>query len=103
MTSIESLNLDKKEEDKQLGAWKSVKIQLLNEVEEQARLAEQWRKQVVETVEVPLRNSLNKPDWLRYQLVEAQLGGTVRDYEATVEKIQKVSAWTTILIIIYSS
>lgn len=95
MTSIDSLGYERKEVDRQLGAWKGIQKQLENEVEEKARTSEAWRKKVVEEVEVPLRNSLNKPEWLRYSLLDQTLGGNVREYENTLDKVQKVS-WNSL-------
>lgn len=92
MPAVEALGLDRKDEERQLGAWKGVRERLESEIGETARVHESWRKKVLDEVEGPLRFSLTKPDWLRYQQGEGSLGSTVREYEATMDKINKVRA-----------
>lgn len=91
MTAVEALGLERKEEERQLGAWKGVRDRLEGEVTETARVHDVWSRKVIDEVEGPLRFSLGKPDWMRYQQGEASLGATVREYDSTLDKVQKVS------------
>lgn len=91
MTNVDSMGMDKREEDQQLGAWKDVRKTLVGEVEELIKVHEAWRRKVTEDVELPLKSSVGKQSWVRWFQNEATLGATVKDYEATLEKVQKVS------------
>ncbi|KDE02740.1 hypothetical protein MVLG_06724 [Microbotryum lychnidis-dioicae p1A1 Lamole] len=90
--SIDELGLDSRERQRQLGAWHVVRVRLEVEVNELAQQHETWRRKTVEEVETPLRQSLSKPEWARWQEGEASLGSTVREYESTLDKVQKASS-----------
>ncbi|SCV73105.1 BQ2448_7030 [Microbotryum intermedium] len=88
---IDELGLDERERQRQLGAWHAVRVRLETEVNELAKHHETWREKTVEEVETPLRQSLSKPGWARWQQGEASIGSAVREYESTLDKVQKVS------------
>ncbi|KAK4703007.1 hypothetical protein P7C70_g3213, partial [Phenoliferia sp. Uapishka_3] len=92
MTSVEALGLDRKDEERQLGAWKGVRDRLEAEATETARVHDIWRKKVLDEVEGPLRFSLTKPDWMRYQQGEGAFGSAVREYDTTLDKINKTKS-----------
>lgn len=90
-SAVEDLGLEQRDEDRQLGAWSSVRSKLEQEITDTAKVHETWRKKVLEEVEGPLRHSLGKADWARWQQGDAQLASTVREYDNTLDKVQKVS------------
>jgi hypothetical protein len=92
LSAVEGLGLDRRDEDRQLGAWSAVRGRLEEEVTETARVHEAWRKKVADEVEGPLRQSLGKPEWMRWLQSESTLGSTVKEYDSTLEKVQKVSS-----------
>ncbi|SCZ99837.1 BZ3501_MvSof-1269-A2-R1_Chr12-2g03521 [Microbotryum saponariae] len=101
--SIDELGLDSRERQRQLGAWHAVRVRLEVEVNELAKQHETWRRKTVEEVETPLRQSLSKPEWARWQQGEASLGSTVREYESTLDKVQKVRSSHNIIMLTFGS
>lgn len=91
LRAVEDLGLEQRDESRQLGAWNDVRSKLEQEVTDTAKVHETWRKKVLEEVEGPLRHSLGKSDWARWQQGDAQLASTVKEYDNTLDKVQKVS------------
>jgi hypothetical protein len=89
-SSVSALGYEGKDEERQLGAWKDVRRCLENEVGEMGRVHEVYRRKVVEEVEGALKASLSSEDWTRWGENDARLAATVKDYEGTVDKLQKV-------------
>ncbi|GAA5867632.1 hypothetical protein JCM8547_001322 [Rhodosporidiobolus lusitaniae] len=93
---LDSLGIDSREADKQLGGGLSgVRRTLENEVEEVAKVHETWKRKVEKEVEEPLRASLGKGEWRAWNAGEQQLGGNVKEYEGLVEKVQKAQSKST--------
>jgi hypothetical protein len=91
LRAVEDLGLEQRDENRQLGAWNDVRSKLEQEVTDTAKVHETWRKKVLEEVEGPLRLSLGKSDWARWQQGDAQLASTVKEYDSTLDKVQKAS------------
>ncbi|ORY85956.1 Muniscin C-terminal mu homology domain-domain-containing protein [Leucosporidium creatinivorum] len=89
LRAVEDLGLEQRDEDRQLGAWSGVRAKLEQEITDTAKVHETWRKKVLEEVEGPLRQSVSKSDWARWQQGDAQLGSTVKEYDSTLDKVQK--------------
>ncbi|BGP27441.1 fps/Fes/Fer/CIP4-like and SAFF domain-containing protein [Rhodotorula toruloides] len=93
---IETFGVGDSALEKQLGGgWDGVKKQLEGEVTEQARVHEVWRNKLEKEVEGPLRSSLGKTEWSRWNQAEGQLASSVREYESLVDKVQKAQAKST--------
>lgn len=91
LRAVEDLGLEQRDQDRQLGAWSGVRTKLEQEITDTAKVHEIWRKKVLEEVEGPMRHSLSKADWVRWQQGDAQLASTVKEYDNTLDKVQKVS------------
>ncbi|BGP03256.1 hypothetical protein RTG_02587 [Rhodotorula toruloides ATCC 204091] len=89
---IEALGVGDSALEKQLGAgWSGVKKQLEGEVVEQARVHEVWRNKLEKEVAGPLKSSLGKTEWTRWNQAEGQLASSVKEYESLVDKAQAKS------------
>lgn len=88
--SVEALSLDSRDQQQQLGAWNSVRQRLETELVETSKSHEQYRKKLVEEVETPLRQSVGKSEWQRWSQQDSQLGSSVKEYDTTLDKVQKV-------------
>ncbi|BGP35149.1 hypothetical protein JCM10296v2_006979 [Rhodotorula toruloides] len=89
---IEALGVGDSALEKQLGGgWSGVKKQLEGEVVEQARAHEDWRNKLEKEVAGPLRGSLGKTEWSRWNQAEGQLASNVKEYESLVDKAQAKS------------
>lgn len=91
LRAVEDLGLEQRDEARQLGAWHTVMDKLEQEITDTAKTHETWRKKVLEEVEGPLRSSLAGSSWSRWQQGDAQLASTVKEYDSTLDKVQKVS------------
>ena len=80
----------RQDERTQLGAWHAVVARLETELRDTTRMHEQWRKRAVDEVEAPLAVSTTDATWTRWTQAEAQLASTVKEYEAQLDKVQKV-------------
>ncbi|BGP11174.1 hypothetical protein JCM10049v2_007073 [Rhodotorula toruloides] len=93
---IEALGVGDSALEKQLGGgWSGVKKQLEGEVVEQARVHDVWRNKLEKEVAGPLRSSLGKTEWTRWNQAEGQLASSVKEYESLVDKVQKAQAKST--------
>lgn len=80
-----------KETKVQLGAWYGIRSQLEREVNELSRVHDTWRKRITEEVADPIRRSTSKAPWTTWDQSEAQVQSTVKEYDSTLDKVQKVS------------
>lgn len=85
----------RQDERTQLGAWHAVIARLETELKDTTRMHEQWRKRAVEEVEAPLAGSTTDATWTRWTQAEAHLASTVKEYEAQLDKVQKVRPCVT--------
>ncbi|KWU43832.1 hypothetical protein RHOSPDRAFT_29511 [Rhodotorula sp. JG-1b] len=93
---FEALQVDRKTADQQLGpAWTGLRISLENELAETATSHQLWADKLAKQVHDPLRNSLTKGDWARWNATEAQLASETKEYHQAVEKVQKAQAKQT--------
>lgn len=89
---LNQIPLDQRQQDLQMGQQLAeVRRQLEQELAELSRIHDLWKRKVVEQVEKPLRDSLDKSDWQRWGQVERQLGDDVTEYESLVDKLSKVN------------
>lgn len=97
-SAVAGLGLDRNEQKQQLGAWATIRTTLEREVIDTARVHDGWRTKITSEVTEPLRKSLNKAQWSSWQQAEAQLESTVKEYDSTLDKVQKVSltAWLVV-------
>lgn len=93
---FEALEVDRKTADQQLGpAWTGLRLSLENELAETATSHQLWADKLAKQVHDPLRNSLTKGDWARWNATEAQLAAETKEYHQQVEKVQKAQAKQT--------
>ncbi|BGP19827.1 hypothetical protein JCM10213_003136 [Rhodosporidiobolus nylandii] len=84
------------EADRLIGkAFADVRRRVEGEVAETARVHEVWRKKVGEEVERPLRESVGRGEWARWNATERELGGLAREFEQAGEKVQKAQQKST--------
>lgn len=93
---LDALEVDQTTADQQLGpAWTALRISLENELAETATSHQLWADKLAKQVHDPLRNSLTKGDWARWNATEAQLAAETKEYHQAVEKVQKAQAKQT--------
>ncbi|GAA5990406.1 hypothetical protein JCM10908_007356 [Rhodotorula pacifica] len=93
---FEALGVEQRTADQQLGqAWTGLRNSLENELNETARVHQLWADKITKDVQEPLRNSLNKGEWARWNAAQVQLGNQTREYESALEKVQKAQAKQT--------
>jgi len=85
------LALSQRDQDRTLGQqWATLRRTIEADLAETARVHDRWRTKVDKDVAQPLRDSLAKADWARWNQQEQNLAAQVKEYDQLVDKVQKV-------------
>ncbi|GAA5891615.1 hypothetical protein JCM8208_007341 [Rhodotorula glutinis] len=90
------LALSQRDQDRTLGqAWATLRRTIESDLAETARVHDRWRTKVDKEVAQPLRDSLAKGDWARWNQQEQNLAAQVKEYDQLVDKVQKAQQKST--------
>ncbi|KPV72007.1 uncharacterized protein RHOBADRAFT_56144 [Rhodotorula graminis WP1] len=92
----QQLALSQRDQDRALGQqWATLRRTIESDLAETARVHDRWRAKVDKEVAQPLRDSLAKGDWARWNQQEQNLAAQVKEYDALVDKVQKAQQKST--------
>ncbi|GAA5839022.1 hypothetical protein JCM9279_002570 [Rhodotorula babjevae] len=90
------LGLSQRDQDRTLGQqWATLRRTIEADLAETARVHDRWRTKVDKEVAQPLRDSLAKGDWARWNQHEQNLAAQVKEYDQLVDKVQKAQQKST--------